>query len=310
MAESITSSGQLTIRWIERKMNEFMNRLLKTDGVDYVIASDTDSIYMNMGPLVKQVKPGASPEEVTEFLHKLSKKTIFDYMNKSYEELAEYMNAYEQKMQMKREAIANKGIWTAKKRYILNVYDMEEVRYSEPKLKIQGIEAVRSSTPAPVKTSIREALSIIMNRSEDELIKYIEDFRNLFTKMPAEDIAFPRGMNNMSKYTDKSSIYKSGTPIQVRGGLMHNHLLVKHGLTGKIEPIRDGDKIKFILLKKPNPTHENVIAFINTLPKAFGLEQFIDHDTQFEKAFLDPIRSIVDVIGWKTEKRSTLESFF
>lgn len=312
IAESITSTGQLTIRWIEDRMNTFMNGLLKTENVDYVIASDTDSIYVNMSRLVNMVFKGeADNKEITQFLSKFSDKKIQLFMDKSYAELAEYMRAYQQKMQMKREAIANKGIWTSKKRYILNVYDLEGVTYDNPKLKIQGIEAIRSSTPASCKDSIREAISIIMNKSEKDLIKFINDFKNKFDTLPVEEIAFPRSMNNLNKYKETgSALYKSGTPIQVRGAILFNHYLHELNMDKKIQPIHNGDKIKFVYLKVPNPIRENVISFINNLPKEFGLHDFINRDLQFEKTFLEPIKNITSSIKWKTDNTVTLEDFF
>jgi len=307
-AESVTMGGQFSIRWIEKKMNDYLNNLLKTDD-DFIVASDTDSIYIVMDKFVKKFKPDAPVDEVVKYLDKICSKAIEPFINKSYEELAKYVNAFSQKMFMKREAIANKGIWTGKKHYILNVYNNEGVQYSEPKLKIMGIEAVRSSTPQSCRESIKSAISLIMNRDESNLIDYVQEFRDKFFKMSFEEVAFPRGMNGINKYRDGDS-WRSGTPIHVRGALIYNRMLEKHKLTKTVEKIRDGDKIKFCYLKQPNPTMENVISAIDSLPKEFILEDYIDYETQFEKNFLSPLRSITDVIDWQLEQRSTLESFF
>jgi DNA polymerase elongation subunit (family B) len=307
-AEAITSSGQLTIRWIERKMNEYMNRLLKTDNVDYVIASDTDSIYIEMEALVKW--SGEKDElKIVKILDEFIEAKIQPYMNKCYQELADYMNAYQQKMQMKRETIANKGIWKAKKMYILNAWNVEGVQYDKPKLKIQGIEAVRSSTPYACRENIKKALDIIMNGEEQDLQKFVVDFRNKFNDLPFIEIAFPRGLKGMSKYRDSSSIYKSGTPMHVKGALLFNHLLNKYKIKN-IQHISDGDKIKFAYLKLPNPIQDTVIAVSDQLPTEFNLDKYVDRDMQFTKSFLDPVKSITDVINWDVEKRSTLEGFF
>jgi DNA polymerase elongation subunit (family B) len=289
-------------------MNEYMNRLLKTNDVDYVIASDTDSIYIEMEALVKW--SGEKDElKIVKILDEFIEAKIQPYMNKCYQELADYMNAYQQKMQMKRETIANKGIWKAKKMYILNAWNVEGVQYDKPKLKIQGIEAVRSSTPYACRENIKKALDIIMNGEEQDLQKFVVDFRNKFNDLPFIEIAFPRGLKGMSKYRDSSSIYKSGTPMHVKGALLFNHLLNKYKIKN-IQHISDGDKIKFAYLKLPNPIQDTVIAVSDQLPTEFNLDKYVDRDMQFTKSFLDPVKSITDVINWDVEKRSTLEGFF
>lgn len=309
-AESITKSGQLSIRWIEQKVNAYLNKLLKTSNEDYVIACDTDSMYLRLGPLVEQVLSNKTTDEKVVHLNTFCEKVIEPFIDKCYEELAVYTNAYEQKMKMKRECIADKGIWTAKKRYILNVYDQEGVRYAKPKMKLQGIEAVRSSTPAPCRDNIKKALNIIINGTEKEIIDFITNFKSEFKKLPFEDIAFPRSVKDLEAYRDNLGIYKKGTPIHTKGALLFNHLLKQKNIEGKYQKISSGDKIKFAYLKSPNPVRCNVVSVQSVLPKQFGLDQFVDYDTQFQKAFLDPLKTILDTIGWKTEKQYTIEDFF
>ena len=311
-AEAITLSGQVSIRWIEGKMNKYLNKVLKTEDVDYVIASDTDSIYLNMGPLVKGVYKGREEtrEKVVSFLDKLCKMELEPYIESAYQELAEYVNAYEQKMQMKRENIADRGIWTAKKRYILNVWDSEGVRYEQPKLKIMGLEAVKSSTPAPCRQMIKDALKLIMTKTEDDMIDYIEQSRKEFTNLSVEQISFPRTVSDVVKHKAHATIYGKGTPIHVRGALLYNHFIKEKKLDKKYAAIQNGEKIKFCYLKLPNPMRENVISYIQEFPKELGLDKYIDYELQFNKAFLEPMKVILDAIGWKVEKTITLESFF
>ena len=311
-AEAITLSGQVSIRWIEQRMNEYLNKLLKTEEEDYVIASDTDSIYLNLGPLVHSVYKGRekTAESIVTFLDKVCKLELEKYIESSYEALAKYVGAYEQKMIMKRENIANKGIWTAKKRYILNVWDSEGVRYEKPKLKIMGIEAVKSSTPAACRNSIRDCLTVIMNEDEAAAQKFVSDFRSHFDQLPIEDISFPRGCNNLNKWANPSGIYTKGTPIHVRGALLYNHYNKKNKLTHKYPLIQDGEKIKFVYLKTPNKIAENVISYLNTFPKELGLDKHVDYELQFNKSFLEPIKVIMDVIGWQPEKVASLEFLF
>jgi DNA polymerase elongation subunit (family B) len=311
-AEAITLSGQVSIRWIEDKINKYLNKILKTNDVDYVIASDTDSIYLNMGPLVETVYKGRekTTEGVVSFLDKVAKVELEKHIESCYQELADYVNAYDQKMQMKRENIADRGIWTAKKRYILNVWDSEGVRYEEPKLKMMGIEAVKSSTPAPCRQMIKDGLKLMMSGTEEQVIEFIDKCRSEFKKLPPEQIAFPRTASDVRKYYSSSNIYAPKTPIHIRGALLFNYYIKNKNLTNKYSLIGNGEKVKFIFLKKPNIIQENVISFIQDFPKELGLDKYIDYDLQFEKSFVDPLKSILDAIGWNVEKTVNLELFF
>ena len=311
-AEAITLSGQVSIRWIENKMNQYLNNLLRTESVDYVIASDTDSIYLNMGPLVTKFFSNKSDDKnaIVSILDKICQEKLEPFIERSYQELADYVSAYDQKMQMKRENIAERGIWTAKKRYILNVWNSEGVQYNEPKLKMMGIEAVKSSTPAPCRQMIKDGLKLMMNGTEDEVIEFIDECRRQFRTLPPESIAFPRTASDVRKYHSHSDIYVKGTPIHVRGALLFNHYIKENKLTNKYSLIGNGEKIKFLYLKKPNIIQENVISFIQDFPKELGIDKYIDYEVQFEKSFVEPLKAILDAIGWKIEKTATLEAFF
>ena len=311
-AEAITLSGQVSIRWIENRMNQYLNKILKTEGEDYVIASDTDSIYLNMGPLVDKFLSNKSGDKtaVVSLLDKICQDKLEPFIEQSYTELADYVQAYEQKMIMKRENIAERGIWTAKKRYILNVWNSEGVQYNEPKLKMMGIEAVKSSTPAPCRQMIKDGLKLMMNGTEEDVINFIDESRKKFKQLPPEEIAFPRSVSDVVKYKSHSDIYSKGTPIHCRGALLFNHYIKEKKLTNKYSLINNGEKIKFLYLKKPNIIQENVISFIQDFPTELGLDKYIDYDLQFEKSFVEPLKSILDAIGWNVEKTVNLELFF
>ena len=311
-AEAITLSGQVSIRWIENRMNSYLNKILKTEDVDYVIASDTDSIYLNLGDLVEKVYEGRekTAESVVSFLNKICEVEFEKYIESSYQKLATYVNAYDQKMFMKRENIAERGIWTAKKRYILNVWDSEGVRYEEPKLKMMGIEAVKSSTPAPCRKMIKDGLKLMMNGTEEDVIHFIDECRAKFKNLPPEEIAFPRTVSDVKKYYNYTDIYSKGTPIHCRGALLFNYYIKKNKLDRKYSLIGNGEKIKFLYLKKPNIIRENVISFIQDFPRELGLDKYIDYDLQFEKSFVEPLKAILDAIGWNVEKTVNLELFF
>ena len=311
-AEAITLSGQVSIRWIENRMNGYLNKILQTEGEDYVIASDTDSIYLNLGPLVTKFLGNKSDDKtkIVSLLDKICQDKLEPFIERSYQELASYVQAYDQKMIMKRENIAERGIWTAKKRYILNVWNSEGVQYTEPKLKMMGIEAVKSSTPAPCRTMIKDGLKLMMNGTEDEVIEFIDKCRTEFKKLPPEEIAFPRSVSDVVKYKSHADIYTKGTPIHCRGALLFNHYIKQKKLTNKYSLINNGEKIKFIYLKKPNIIQENVISFIQDFPRELDLDKYIDYDLQFEKSFVEPLKAILDAIGWNVEKTVNLELFF
>ena len=288
-----------------------MNNILKThDKVDYIVASDTDSIYLSLDKLVEKVCQGKTKEQIINFIDKVVDSKIEPFIEKCFNEVAEYTNAFQQKMVMKREVIADKGIWTAKKRYILNVLDEEGIRLEKPKLKIMGIEAVRSSTPEVCRGKIKECINKIMTNEESDVQKFIADFKKDFFTMKAEQISFPRSCNNIKKYHHASSIFIKGTPIHVKGALIYNHQLKEMNLHHKYPYIKDGDKIKFIKLLEANPFKFDVISYVTKLPKEFNLEKFIDYEVQFEKTFIDPISFILNSIGWSAEPKASLESFF
>ena len=305
VAESITLAGQLAIKWAERAVNNEMQKILKTDE-DYVVAIDTDSVYIRMGDLVNTY----SPKSPVKFLDKICSEHFEKVLAKSYDTMATATGAYENRMEMGREVIADRGIWTAKKRYILNVHNNEGVQYKTPKLKMMGIEAIKSSTPQVVREKFKEAFRVIIEGTEADTQKFISDFKSDFRKLPVEDISFPRGVSNITKWHNTKTVYGKGTPIHVRGALLFNKQVKKHGLEKRFELVKNGDKIKFCYLKRPNPMGENVVSYPLNLPKELNLDKYIDYDMMFTKSFLDPIQVILDAVGWDAEAVASLEDFF
>ena len=315
VAEAITTSGQLSIRYIEHSINKYINSIIGTSGKDFVLASDTDSVYITFDELVSKVfREGTETEKIINFLDTVAREKIEPFIDKSYSVLARYVNAYEQKMTMKREVIADKAVWVAKKRYILNAWDVEGVRYQEPQLKIMGIEAVKSSTPAPCREKLKSALKIIMNGNSSELNDFIQDFRKEFMELPAEEIAYPRSVNGLDKFTSDHNLFSKGAPIHCKGAILYNHLLRKQKLTHKYPFIQEGDKIKFVHMKTPNVYQSTAMSFMTRLPKEFNVQDKIDYDMQFEKSFVEPLKFITDKILWKLDSsygtQGTLEDFF
>ena len=310
MALGVTTAGQLSIRWIEGKINEYMNKLLGTDE-DYVIASDTDSIYLRMGELIdKFIKDKSDKQKVISIMDKICEEKLQPFIDKSYKELADYVHAYAQKMQMKREGLSDKGVWTAKKRYILNVYNNEGVQYAEPNMKVMGLEMIKSSTPSAIREKMKAAIKLMMTGTEQQVQNFIAEFRKEFRQLPAEEISFPRGLNGLATYSDPVSLFKKGTPIHVRGAIIYNYNLKSLKLTKKYPLIQEGEKLKFTYLKMPNHFKNDVISFPGRIPKEFQLDNYIDYDLQFDKAFLEPISVILKCMNWSVEKTNSLEDFF
>ena len=315
-AEAITTSGQLAIRWIEKALNIYLNKIIGTENKDYVIASDTDSVYITFDALVrKSFKNGNPPtDSIVNFLDKIATNKIEPFIDVSYQALAKMVNAYDQKMVMKREVIADKGIWTAKKRYILSCWDIEGVRYKDPKLKMMGIEAVKSSTPAPCRDKIKGAMNIIMTGDEKMLNTFIQKFREEFMKLSPEEIAFPRSCNGIKKFTGESSLFAKGAPIHVKGAILYNHLIKKHKLENKYPYVLEGDKLKFINLKQPNIYTASAFSFPAEFPKELDILNVVDYDEQFNKSFVQPLNFITEKINWLIDSsygtQGSLEDFF
>ena len=309
MAEGITTSGQLSIQWMANEFNRYLNKILKTEGKDFVIAIDTDSIYLTLEELVEHFAGDKDTDGKIRYMDKVCEDIFQPFIDTTYQKLAEYMNAYSQKMIMKREVLADKGLWVAKKNYVLNVHNSEGVQYATPKQKVLGLAMVRSSTPAVIRKELKKSINVILDGSEKVVQKYIADYKNEFLTYPVEAIAFPRGVSGLKQYAG-SPIYQKGCPIAVRAALLYNHYVKKFGIDKKYPLIREGDKVKFIYLRTPNPFHENVIAFLQELPKEFNLDSYIDYDTQFDKTFVEPLKTIIEPLNWRAEETASLEDFF
>ena len=310
IAEGITMTGQYIIRFVAKRLNEYLNKICKTKDVEYSFYSDTDSTYITLGKFVEQNYPNKSKEEIVELLDKFCDKVLTKVIDNACNEIFEYMNVYQERITFKREVIADHGVWLAKKRYALNVYDSEGIKYEKPKLKVQGMEIVRSSTPSSVRSALKESVGFVLTKTEKELREFVKNLEEEWYKLPPHEIAFPRTVNNVGNYKSTNTIFKKGTPIHVRGALMYNHLLQQKRLETKYQTLLEGDKIKFVYLKEPNPIGTNVITFQNNIPPEFKVANYVDYQMMFEKAFLDPLNSLLDCVGWKVKEEATLDGLF
>ena len=309
MAEGITTSGQLAIRWVSEALNAYLNKACKTEGVDYCIYNDTDSAYFTLANLVEQNFGDKTTNEIVETIDKFCDKILQKVINNSYDELKEYMNAYDQKLIMKREVIADTGVFVAKKRYALSVHNSEGVQYKEPKLKVTGLELVRSSTPGIVREVLKNGVKEVLYGNEKSVQKFVANYKAQYEKESVEAIAFPRGVNGLKHYTG-SPIYSKGCPIHVRAALLYNHYLKKLGLDDRYEEIKEGSKMKFVYLKLPNPFKENVIGFIDRLPPEFKLDNYVDYTLQFDKSFQEAMQTLIEPLKWSVTPQTSLEDFF
>lgn len=309
LARAITLTGQYIIQAVDRGINRELNNSLKSDNYEYCFYCDTDSVYIRLEPIIEKYCAGKKTEEVITIMDDFCEKKLQPMITKICDDVQRYVGAYRNNISFKREVLADKAIWTAKKRYVINVHNSEGVQYAKPKVKVMGLEMVKSSTPAVIRDKLRDSLQVILHGTEKDLHKYVMSFKQEFDKMPVEDIAFPRSCNGLKQYAG-SPIYKKGTPIQVRGSLLYNHHLKRLGLDKKYQAIRDGDKIKFVYLRTPNPIQEDVISFNQRLPKELNLESYIDYDKQFQKVFLDALQIVIESLGWKTQEETSLEDFF
>lgn len=307
-AEAITTFGQVAIRRLGNKLNTYIQTILKTDK-DYVNLIDTDSVYMELKDLVDTFIPNGTRDQKVNFLVNFGTAKLQEKINAIYDDLGEYINAFEQAMSAKVEVVSDKMIQLAKKRYVMNKLYDEGVFFDEPKMKIMGVEAIKSSTPTICRPALITAMQMALTGTEDETQKFIQEFKQEFKQANIDDISFPRSANGLLKYADKHTIYKKGTPIAVRGALIYNNIINTKKIID-VETIKSGDKVRFIYLKEPNEYGSNVISYTTRITEEFpDVYNCIDYSLQFEKSFLAPFRSILDSIGWSEEKKIDLMSF-
>lgn len=273
-----------------------------------------NSCYIDCSKLVAQRWSTLSETEIVNKLEQLTFKIIQPAVNDALEKVVRNMGITDCKISFKLECIGPSIVFVAKKRYAFDILYSEGVRYPEPKMKVMGIEIVRSSTPAVVKDYLKDCLKLCLRSDESTLQKKVAEIKKEFMAQPYTNISFPRGVNGLTTYASPTSIYRKGdgvtTPIQVRAALLFNHHLEKQGLSNTYAKIAEGEKIKFVYLKMPNKIHENVIGYVDKLPEKLDLIRFIDYNTQWQKAFVAPLENITGAMNWTVEKKITLDMGF
>lgn len=314
IAEAITQSGQLAIRYIGRRISEFLDEQFKTStGQDRWCYSDTDSVVICLDDFVQKItnnnESAFEKSKIVDAINHFCENKIEPFIADCYEELATYMNAYCNQMQMKREVIADAALFRAKKNYVMQVYDNEHVRYDEPKLKMMGIETAKSTTPDFVKEALIDCYKIMLNGNNQELLDKISSFHIKYLNEDYNNLATPRGVNSIMKWVDSDGSYKNRIPYHVKASLEFNRLLKEKGLTD-IPPITDGMKVRIITLSNKAPVDGGYIAYVGSLPEEFGLTNYIDRETLFEKTFLSPVESFTSTLGWKHQDTFEINDFF
>lgn len=308
LAEGITSSGQATAKYVAVGINKFMNNVFNTVDVDYVIYQDTDSAYVNCKPVVDKL--GLTDEEAINVIKDFVESKLSPKIENICSEFAAKLNAYENKLSMKLEKICNRSFFICKKRYALNVSYDEGIFYSKPKLKVTGLETVRSSVPKFTRDAMTECFKLMFDNKKEELYEFVYSFRNKFFTASFDEIGAPMGVKNLEKYYNNETLYKKACPIHVRGSLIFNRWLKETELDRKYELIYDFDKVKYCYLNVANPTHENVISIKGDPPTEFHIEEFIDYEKQWIKTFLRPMQNICKTIGVNLEAEPDLNDIF
>lgn len=315
-AEAVTLTGQLAFHLTLSAVNKKLSKMMgySDEIVDYGITGDTDSVYFTMDEFVDRF----APEDPFTFVEKISEEIIDPTIKKEMTRMnSEVLFGFKERLVMKREVIGS-GFFVAKKHYALLIHGAEGgIRFSTPKLKIKGIAAIKSSTPKAIRSKMKDLFMLILTgASHDQIFGFVDEVKGIFYSLPAEKIAFPRGVNDIEKWEVPSATgfeFSKGTPIQVKSAMLYNFLIKDRGLANTLPRIHSGDKIKFVYLKVPNPVRSEVIGFLNRLPGEFGLSQYIDYQKMFEKTFLDTVDPIFEKIGlgkYKGSSASDLFSFF
>lgn len=310
LAESVTLSGQLAIKWIERGINEFLQAKLG-DKKDRCVYIDTDSVYFTLSDVLEHF--GFTEQDMhkrVDMLDKVAKVIESKAIQPAIDSMYRAVSASKNVLHMDREVIALAGFWTAKKKYALAILDNEGERYKKPKLKVMGLSLIQAKTPEWVRNKLNDALyTLILGTDEQRIPKLISSAYEDFKKLRVEEIGENLRVGGMENYDNGDGTAAKGALAHVRGSIYHNALIDKLGIKG-VNKIRSGDSISYSYLIEPNPHHINVIAWDTVLPTEFELHSYVDYKAMFNKTFKKPLIDMCKKVGVQYESVSTLDAFF
>lgn len=306
IAEAITTSGQLINKWNKRYTDDYLNKLCGTTGQDFVIAGDTDSNYICIERLVKQLWPDETDHhKMVDNIDQWIKDEYQPKTNEWAQLLCNTMNGFEQRMVWEREVIASAAVWRAKKMYAMAVYDSEGIKYEKPKIKFKGLEARKSTTPEWCRERLVKCYEKILLGTEEEVQTLISGYKEEYMKLSVDDIAKASGVSDIEKCVASDGSFISGAHFAAKACVGYNRLVEKNEDLG-LPMIESGDKVQMVLLKPGNPFGQNYFAYPEFFPEELGLGKWVDYQAAFEKSFIDPIQSILDVVGWSHKRRVNL----
>ena len=321
-ATAVTTTGQTVIKSTADMANIKYNKELGTPDLDSNIYIDTDSVFFSAVPLMDKRFPNWKDEE---------QNTIAGYVNDIASEMQDYLNDFydimskkifnvdvdKHRLEIKMENVAKAGLWIAKKRYAQWIISDNGVPCD--KLDVKGLDVKRSSFPKAFQECMGKVLiDILKGVGEEELTKYVLDFKKNMENRPNSEIAKNTAVKNLKKYMPKGKrvpfTTMKGTPAHVKAAIAYNDLITHFKVPFKYGPMVNGDKVKWVYLKD-NPLGLDGLAFTgyNDPPEIEKfIETYIDRNKIFERELRFKLQDFYDAIGWgeMISEQKTAEKFF
>lgn len=274
-----------------------------------------NSGYINISYLMNKKGISNSIEENIELAGNIGKKVIQKFIDKGISDICYLLNAYDNSvLDMEQELVTDKFISTGDKRYYARYYKKDKkTNKFESKLKITGLNIISKSTPPWCKEKLKPVLEMILDKQPNDVLEYITECKNEFSKQPIENISIIKGVSSLKydwsegklKGTEMKNGKWLGAPIGSRAAILFNEQIKKLNLD--FNAIRPGDKVFMSSLKIPNPVkNQDIIGFNNpSFIEAANLKKYIDYDTMFSKNFMSNVELITIPIGWSLDKYKT-----
>ena len=321
-ATAVTTTGQTVIKSTADMANIKYNKELGDPDLDSNIYIDTDSVFFSAVPLMDKRLPNWKNEE---------QDVIAGYVNDIAEEMQDYLNDFydimstkifnvdkdKHRLEIKKEYVAKAGLWIAKKRYAQWIISDNGVPCD--RLDVKGLDVKRSSFPKAFQECMGKVLiDILKGVGEEELTKYVLDFKKNMENRPNSEIAKNTAVKNLKKYMPKGKrvpfTTMKGTPAHVKAAIAYNDLLKHFKVPYKYGPLVNGDKVKWVYLKT-NPLGLDGLAFTGWKdPPEIEefIETYIDHNKIFERELRYKLQDFYNAIGWgeMISEQKTAEKFF